>query len=254
MGQALLQGWRRARALPFSQLMIRAPSAKPEVEVAIGAGAAFNPPDSALAAARTVVLCVKPYKLAEAVMAYGPHLHPEAVIISVLVGIKAADVSAQFGGRRVARVLPTTGVARAGGVTAAYGADPEALRRMHALFDPVSATVELDSEDRMDAAGAVSASGVAYVYAFVRALEEAALSAGLPAETARTLARSTVTSAAAYLDESGLEPDALIEQVASPAGTTRAALAVLLGDAGLTPLLRDTVAAAIRRSEELAKG
>jgi pyrroline-5-carboxylate reductase len=133
-----------------------------------------------------------------------------------------------------------------------FGADAEALSRAHALFDPISATVDLPQEEMMDAAGAVSASGVAYVYAFAQALDEAAKSAGLPAEIARTLAHATVTSAAGMMEETGAEPEALIEQVASPAGTTRAALAVLRGEAGIEPLLRETVAAAIRRSKELA--
>jgi pyrroline-5-carboxylate reductase len=45
---------------------------------------------------------------------------------------------------------------------------------------------------------------------------------------------------------------ALREAVTSPGGTTRAALDVLMGANGLAPLMRDAVAAATRRSRELA--
>jgi pyrroline-5-carboxylate reductase len=252
MGQALIQGWRRSGALDPSRLIIVSPNEKPEVTAAVQAGARFNPPDAVLAEAKTVVFCVKPFKRIEAAEALIAKLAPDAVIVSVIVGVQAEAISALFGGRRVARVLPTTGVARAAGVTAVFGTDSEALARTHALFDPISATVDLPEEEMMDAAGAVSASGVAYVYAFAQALDDAARVAGLPPEIARTLARATVTSAAGMMEETGAEPEALIEQVASPAGTTRAALAVLRGEQGIEPLLRDTVAAAIRRSKELA--
>jgi pyrroline-5-carboxylate reductase len=116
----------------------------------------------------------------------------------------------------------------------------------------VSTVVELADEPLMDAAGAVSASGAAYVYAFVQALEAAGRAAGLPDQAARTLAQATTTSAAAYLAESGADPQALIDQVASPGGTTRAALAVLQGEGGLEPLLTEAVEAAVRRARELA--
>jgi pyrroline-5-carboxylate reductase len=142
-------------------------------------------------------------------------------------------------------------VAAAHGVASIHAHDAEALARAHALFDPIATTVELEQEALLDAAVGVSGSGVAYVYAFVQALEAAGRTAGLPADAAEALARATVTSAAALLDDTGADPQTLIDQVASPGGTTRAALAVLNGDNALGALLRDTVAAAVKRSGEL---
>ncbi|HYF22389.1 MAG TPA: pyrroline-5-carboxylate reductase dimerization domain-containing protein [Caulobacteraceae bacterium] len=252
MGQALISGWRRSGALPFARLMIRTPSPKPEADAAAAQGAILNPPDEALAGVRTVVFCVKPQKRREVAALYEALLPKDAVVLSVLVGVRAAAVSSDFGGRRVARVLPTTGVARAAGVTAVHAPDPEARARAQALFAPVSTLVDLEDEALMDAAGAVSASGAAYVYAFAQALERAGLAAGLPPEPAAVLARATLATAAAHLAESGADPQTLIDQVASPGGTTRAALAVLQAEAGLDPLLRDAVAAAVRRAQELA--
>jgi len=147
--------------------------------------------------------------------------------------------------------MPTTAVALASGVTSLYAPDPEAAAAARGLFEPVSTVVQLDLEPLMDAAGAVSASGAAYVYAFARALEAAGAAAGLPANAARTLAHTTVVSAAAYMAQSGADPEDLIAQVASPGGTTRAALGVL--EPGLDTLMRDAVAAAVRRAEELAE-
>lgn len=250
MGGALISGWRRSAAFDLSDLLVRAPHLNAACAEAARAGAAINPPDEDLAKARTVVLCVKPQKWREVAPAYVDRLAADAVIVSVLVGTRAGDVSEGFGGRAVARVLPTTAVATASGVTSLYAPDPRAAAAARALFEPLSTVVTLDNEPLMDAAGAVSASGAAYVYAFARAMEAAGAAAGLPEAAARTLARSTVASAAAFMAESGADPDDLIAQVASPGGTTRAALAVL--EPGLDSLMKEAVAAAVRRAEELA--
>jgi pyrroline-5-carboxylate reductase len=73
----------------------------------------------------------------------------------------------------------------------------------------------------------------------------------LPADVAKTLARQTITSAAALLDASGEAPAELRRQVTSPGGTTQAALEVLMGPNGFPKLMTEAVAAAMRRSKEL---
>lgn len=254
MGGALVQGWGQKGALDPAHLLVRDPHPGPEATAAAADGAALNPPDAALAGAQTVLFAVKPQLWREVAAAYTPLLAPGAVIVSILVGVRSADLSAAFGGRRVARVMPTTGVSIARGVASIFADDPEARRRAHALFDPVATTADLASESLMDAASAVSGSAPAYVYAFVEALEAAGVAHGLPPETARTLVRATLHSASALLERSGEEPSELRRQVTSPGGTTQAALAVITGPHGLEPLFRDAVAAAIRRAEELASG
>jgi pyrroline-5-carboxylate reductase len=90
------------------------------------------------------------------------------------------------------------------------------------------------------------------VFHLTECLAEAGIAAGLPADLARRLARTTVSGAGELLFQSELEPGTLRENVTSPAGTTAAALAVLMADPGLKGLMREAVAAAKRRAEELA--
>jgi pyrroline-5-carboxylate reductase len=54
------------------------------------------------------------------------------------------------------------------------------------------------------------------------------------------------------LHRSPLDPATLRKNVTSPAGTTAAALDVLMASDGLDPLMRQAVAAATERSKELA--
>jgi pyrroline-5-carboxylate reductase len=148
--------------------------------------------------------------------------------------------------------MPTTAVAIRQGTASVYAPDAEARARAHALFEPVATVVDLQAEDLMHAATGVSGSAPAYLYAFVEALEAAGLSAGLDDAAAKALARATIAGAAALLAESGEDPAELRRQVTSPGGTTAEALKVLMGDHGLGPLLREAVAACVRRSRELA--
>ena len=251
MGGALIDGWRAAGAFQASELLIREPNANPTVEAAAQAGALINPADEVLARAKTVLLAVKPQIWREAAAEVAQHLAPDAVIVSIAAGVKSTDISQAFGGRSVARVMPTTAVAIGQGTTSIYAASSEARARAHALFGPVGAAVDLAEEELLHAATGVSGSAPAYLYAFVEALEAAGAAAGLPSEDASRLARSTITGAAALLARSGEEPAELRKQVTSPGGTTQAALEVLLGQGGLPDLLRDAVAAAARRSKEL---
>jgi pyrroline-5-carboxylate reductase len=251
MGGALIQGWTRAGAFSPDQLIVRDPFLTPAALAALGEGVRLNPPDAALAEAPTVLLAVKPQIWRAVAAEVGPRLHPDAVIVSIAAGVRAGDISAAFGGRRTARVMPTTAVAIGKGAASIVAADAEARARAHALFDPVGTCVDIEDEALMDVTVAVSGSAPAYLYAFIEALEAAGEAEGLPAGTARALVRATLIGAAALLDHTGEDPAELRRQVTSPGGTTEAALKVLMGEHGLGPLAAEAVAAAVKRSKEL---
>jgi pyrroline-5-carboxylate reductase len=251
MGGAMIEGWLASAAFAGAELMIRDPQPGPAALKAGEAGAVLNPPDAELARAATVVLAVKPQLWREAAGETAPWLGSAAVIVSIAAGVKSNDIAKAFGGRCVARVMPTTAAAIGQGTASLFADDPAALARAHALFEPLGAVVDLTDEALMHAATAVSGSAPAYLYAFIEALETAGAAAGLSPRDAQRLARSTLTGAAALLAKGGEEPAELRRQVTSPGGTTEAALNVLLSDSGLPPLLREAVAAAVRRSKEL---
>ena len=252
MGGAMLQGWIRTGAVDMRDVLVRERSATPDAQAAEASGAQINPDDGALEGARTVVLGVKPQVWREVAREVEPQLSPEAVILSLAVGVRLVDLTDAFNGRRVVRSMPTTGVAVAKGACSLVSVDPEALRRGHALFDPIAATVDLADESQMDAAAAISGSAPAYFYALLEALQAAGQAQGLVPEASRALARAAFVGAAALLDEGGAEPAELRRNVTSPGGTTEAALRVFLGEAGFASLTGDAVAAAIARARELA--
>ena len=253
MGVALIQGWSLTEAFEPRDLILIDPNPGPEALAAVAQGARLNPDPSLLAEAGAVLMAVKPQVWREATAPHIPHLSPDAVVVSIAAGVTTADLAKGFGGRRIARVMPTTAVAVAKGTASIYAADRAARAVAHVLFGPVAAVADLDDEGLMDAATAVSGSAPAYLYAFIEALEAAGVAEGLTVEQAATLARSTMIGAAALMDGNPADPAELRRQVTSPGGTTEAALKVLQGEGGLPDLLKRAAHAAVARAGELSK-
>src|SRR5690606_25921947 len=103
-----------------------------------------------------------------------------------------------------------------------------------------------------DPVTAVSGGGPAYVFLLIECLAEAGVQAGLPAELAMRLARATVAGAGELAHRPSEPASVLRPNVTSPGGTTLEALKVLMAPDGLQPLMTRAVAAATRRSRELA--
>ncbi|WP_174300762.1 pyrroline-5-carboxylate reductase [Caulobacter sp. S45] len=250
MGGATARGWLKAGAFAAADLAFRDPQPGLDAQAAVAKGALADPVD--LTPFPTLLFAVKPQVWRAIAADLAHRLHPDAVVVSVVAGVRLAALKAAFQGRRVVRVMPTTGVAAAQGVASVYAEDADARARAHTLFDPIAVTVDLNEEGLMDAATAVSGSAPAYLYAFVEALEAAGAKAGLPPDESRALARATIASAAGLMQQTGEEPAELRRQVTSPGGVTQAALEVLMApDTGFPHLLDQAVDAAIRRSREL---
>ncbi len=108
-------------------------------------------------------------------------------------------------------------------------------------------------ESLLDAVTGVSGSGPAYVFLMIECLAAAGVEAGLDPDLAMRLARATVSGAGELVHVTGEDAAILRKNVTSPNGTTQAALDVLMADDGLQPLMTRAVAAATRRSRELAQ-
>jgi pyrroline-5-carboxylate reductase len=103
----------------------------------------------------------------------------------------------------------------------------------------------------MDAVTGLSGSGPAYVFMFIEALADGGVMAGLPRFTALQLAIQTVYGAAKMLAETGEHPGILKDAVASPGGTTIAAIRSLEHNA-FRGAVMDAVVASADRSRQLS--
>ena len=257
MGGALLKGW-LDKGLDPAELTVLDPGidqARQTELMGDGAVVAAAPESVERRDFRVLVLAVKPQTMAAVLPSIAPLARAETTVVSIAAGIRLGALAAAFPpGQPIVRAMPNTPAQIAMGMSVAVsnGHVPNDRRQaVDALLAAVGKVAWVNDEGLIDAVTAVSGSGPAYVFLLAEALAEAGHRAGLPAELALTLARQTIAGAGLLLAASPLPPDQLRRNVTSPNGTTAAALAVLMADDGLQPLLTRAVAAAKARSAEL---
>jgi pyrroline-5-carboxylate reductase len=178
------------------------------------------------------------------------------LFISIAAGVTLHRLESALGGRaRVIRVMPNA-PAMVGEGMAAIVRGGNATRTDEAfalrIFRAVGDAVALKDEHLLDAVTALSGSGPAYVYLFAKALADAGEAQGLPAELALRMALKTVRGAETNMRRSPLSAADLIRIVASPGGTTEAALRQLDADR-FSDIVARAVKAAADRSRELGR-
>jgi pyrroline-5-carboxylate reductase len=254
MGGAMLSGW-LAQGLDARSLVVIEPHLSDEIAALATKGVRLNPSAKDVGAAATLVIAVKPQMFRQAGAALKSFTDSSTLVVSIMAGITIASIEAACGGA-VVRAMPNTPAAIGRGITVAVAANnvSDAQRAVADALLRATGSVEwISDESLMDAVTAVSGSGPAYVFLLAEELARAGVEAGLPRELATRLARETVAGSGELLYRSDLSPATLRQNVTSPAGTTAAALEVLMGTGGLQSLLTRAVAAATRRSKELAK-
>jgi pyrroline-5-carboxylate reductase len=254
MGGALLEGW-LGLGLPADHIVVLEPQPSPQIANLAARGIALNPPLQTLTDIAAIVIALKPQIAADILPALASLVSPSTVVVSIMAGRTLHFLQAIFNRPcALVRAMPNTPAAIGRGITVAVPRHADAGQRDLAdrLLRATGMVEWTDDEALMDAVTAVSGSGPAYVFLLAEALAQAGIAAGLPAPLAEKLARETVAGAGELLHRSPLGAAVLRENVTSPGGTTAAALAVLMGQNGLTPLMREAIAAATRRSRELA--
>jgi pyrroline-5-carboxylate reductase len=253
MGGAMLEGW-IALGIDLEKIVVLEPNPSRELIKLAARGLRLNPGERP-AEASAIVIAVKPQVADEVVPGLAPRIASSSVVISIMAGRTLHGLEHALPRAALIRAMPNLPAAISRGITVAV-ANARVSSRQRDLADRLLGTtgaVEwVADESLLDAVTAVSGSGPAYVFLLAETLAEAGAAAGLPPELAARLARATVCGAGALLEASAVDAAALRENVASPGGTTAAALEVLLGEQGLRPLLERAVAAATRRSRELA--
>ena len=177
-----------------------------------------------------LILSVKPQFYAETIAEIRDCIREEQLIITIAPGKTLAWLEEQFQKPvKIVRTMPNTPALVGEGMTAAcpnrYVTDEEkdyALELLGAF-----GRVEIVPERLIDAVVAVSGSSPAYVFMFIEAMADAAVSEGMPRLQAYQFAAQAVYGSAKMVMETGKHPGELKDMVCSPAGTTIEAVRVL---------------------------
>ena len=201
-----------------------------------------------------LALAIKPQMLPEMM----GELHDAAMqsgstlLLSVIAGIPL-DTLKQIS-PNCARVMPNLPAMIGESMSVAFAPEIDTLghKIVTHLFESIGKLAWVEDESLLHAATAISGSGPGYVFAFMEALERAAVAQGLTQELAHQLVRQTLRGAALLAEQSPSSVSTLRQNVTSPGGTTEAALGVFT-QAGLGQIVIDAAAAAAARSKALAE-
>lgn len=247
MAGAMIDGW-RAAGVDFSDVTVIRPSGR----AVQGLRTMTDYPDER---PRFVMLGFKPQKLGEVASALAAHVGPEATLVSMLAGVTADTLRQRFPEAGVVvRVMPNLPVAERRGVAALFSdeIDPVARAEIGALMSFLGLAPWCDDERQFAVIGAVAGAGPAYVARFGEALARGGERLGLDRELAAAVATQTLVGTGQLAVATGETMAEIARRVASPKGTTEQGLAVLDAEDGLQSLVDRTLAAAMRRGEELA--
>lgn len=209
----------------------------------------------AVAGADVVLLGVKPYAILDLAREVAPALDPSTVVVSVAAGVTLDALQRALpDGQPVVRCMPNTPSSVGRGalsVTPGEHTSAEQLAQVKDVLSTVGTVVEVP-EHLIRAVTGVSGSGPAYVFYLAEAMQQAGEKLGLDPETARVLAKETVSGAGELLAPDDADPAALRRAVTSPGGTTEQAITTF-DEKGLRDIVAAGAEASATKGDEMEK-
>jgi pyrroline-5-carboxylate reductase len=255
MGEALLSRLIAQQVYDPAAILISEPMAARRQVLAEKYGVQTTDDNRQVATATSaIMLAIKPQIFAIVAPELQGALNHNTIVLSILAGTTLAQLETAFPQNPVIRVMPNTPAQVGAGISAIAGgklAQPEHLATAQQILQTVGSVVKVP-ESMMDAVTGLSGSGPGYVAIVIEALADGGVVAGLPRPIAMQLAIQTVLGTATLLQETGMHPGQLKDQVTSPGGTTIAGVAKL-EQQGLRSALIEAVRAATARSKELGQ-
>ncbi|MDW7771715.1 MAG: pyrroline-5-carboxylate reductase [Desulfobulbaceae bacterium] len=256
MGEALIRGIIQSGLLAAEKIMVIDPD-RERCDLLNKKYSVLIAEDKKILAATSSVLIlgVKPQVMGNVLDAYRQYLTDSHLLISIAAGVTIEAIEKGLGKKvKIVRVMPNTPALVLAGASAlspnsmATREDVEIAVR---IFSAVGTCQEIE-EKLLDAVTGLSGSGPGYVFAFIEAMIDGGVLAGLPRTVAEKLVLQTVYGAAKMAIETGEPPAVLKGRVTSPGGTTITGLQVL-EESGFHGTIMAAVEAATKRSKELGQ-
>jgi len=218
-------------------------------------GSICKHPADCLAKADLVILAVKPQDSAALFADMKPMVDEQQVFLSIMAGVKMRSITEGLGAPKVIRAMPNLPAQIGMGMTAFTSTDEVTrieLVMVQNLLSSTGKSIYVEDEKFIDAATAISGSGPAYVFFFMKALIEAGRKMGFSESESELLVSQTFKGAIDLFRKDNYSCEEWISLVASKGGTTEAALdsfsqSSLYGD------IINGAEAALERAIELGK-
>lgn len=202
-----------------------------------------------------LILAVKPQDFKDAALSLKKSIHKNQIILSIMAGIQISNLSQTLKTENIVRAMPNTPSLVGMGATvytAHKNVNQKDVRIIENLLSTTGRTFYLENEDLLDAVTALSGSGPAYFFYFVKHLIDAGAEMGLDKSLSAMLVKQTMLGSFHLLNNTDKSLDDLISSVQSKGGTTEAALN-FLNDRKLDKTLKNAIFIANERAKELSK-
>lgn len=174
-----------------------------------------------------LMLAVKPQDFKELAQDLKTVISPNCVVLSIMAGTEISFIQSQLNHKFIVRAMPNLPVEISMGMTAYTSSNEITYDKMmlvENLLSTTGRTIHLEKENQLNAVTALSGSGPAYFFYFMKHLVDAGIAMGLDEHVSSILAKQTMLGSFHLLNNGQKTLDEYIASVTSKGGTTEAAL------------------------------
>ena len=211
--------------------------------------------DAVKAANSAVVLSVKPQRIANVLADLKGSVAPNGLVISIVAGAKIETISASLETGHVVRAMPNTPSQIGAGITAwtcNEHVSEQERAQVRKLLSALGKELFVETENMIDMATSLSATGPTYIFMVMEALTDAGVHLGFSRDLAKELVQETMLGSVKFAMASHKHPAELRNMVTSPGGTSAEAI-YQMEKGTLRTVLSKAVYAAYKRAVDLGK-
>ena len=206
--------------------------------------------------AQIILLAVKPQQIKELLNEIKNEINKSTLIISIAAGTSIKSIKTILKDQPIIRVMPNL-LSEIGYGTSVFTIGEKVSKNevdfTKKILNSFSKLVlQVDDEKSINAATAIHGSGPAYFFLFIESIIQAAMSIGIKSDDAKKLAVSTMIGSGYYIENSEMSLSDMQAAVASPGGTTEAALKIL-EENNWQQLIEKAINGAFVRANELSE-
>ena len=202
-----------------------------------------------------VVTTVKPQRMSRVLDDLKGSVANDGLVMSIVAGTSIERIANELGTAHVVRAMPNTPSQIGAGITAWTSSEAVTdleRSRVRQLLAALGKELYVETENMIDMATSLSATGPTYIFMVMEALTDAGVHLGFSRDIAKELVQETMLGSVKFAMESHKHPAELRNMVTSPGGTSAEAI-YQMEKGTLRTVLSKAVYAAYRRAVELGR-
>lgn len=261
MAEAMIAGLLRKNLVAPEQIIASHPRAarreelKTKYDISVFENNAAAVKDTYESKDSIIALCVKPQRLPGVLKELKGVVLSNQLVLSIIAGARIETISEELGNQKIVRAMPNTPSQIGHGITAWTCTEEISDREraeVKALLTALGRELFVETENMIDMATSLSATGPTYIFLVMEALTDAGVHMGFSREMAKELVQETMLGSVLFAMESHKHPAELRNMVTSPGGTSAEAI-YQMEKGGLRTVLSKAVYAAYQRAVSLGQ-